>query len=201
MLARQDDAVPVSEVRAVAELCRSLIGSHQLQDKDRKDDPLFKPGDIGLLAPVGTQLWRNERALEQLVIPVASQAGKGFFRRQEIQDLIAVTRTLPDSRDTLAFGALMRGPLVGLSEEALLDIINGPPALEDPNGQTMEIARHADTGASRNAQIRVLPMPGKKFARVRHFSTMGTGPYNILVRRDGCLFCRRQLPVCPHSPA
>ena len=121
-----------SEARAVADLCQRLIGSHAIQDKDRSDDPLVKPGDIALVAPAGTQLWRYERALERLDIPVASQAGKGFFRRQEIQDLIAITRTLADSRDTVAFGALMRGPLVGLSEEELLDIIEGLPAPEDP---------------------------------------------------------------------
>ena len=122
-----------AEALAVAQLCQRLIGSYGLQDRDRTDDPLARAGDIALLAPGGTQLWRYERALEQAGIPVASQAGKGFFRRQEIQDLIAITRTLADSRDTVAFGALMRGPLVGLTEEELLDIVDGLPALEDPS--------------------------------------------------------------------
>ena len=54
---------------------------------------------------------------------MATQAGKGLFRRQEIQDLIALTRVLADRRDTLALGALLRGPLVGLTEEELLDIV------------------------------------------------------------------------------
>jgi superfamily I DNA/RNA helicase len=61
-------------------------------------------------------LWRFEEALEQRGIPVSTQAGKGFFRRQEIQDLIAVTRAIADARDTLALGAPLRGPLVGLTE-------------------------------------------------------------------------------------
>ena len=60
-------------------------------------------------------------------IPVSTQAGKGFFRRQEIQDLIAVTRAIADARDTLALGALLRGPLVGLTEAELLDIAEGLP--------------------------------------------------------------------------
>lgn len=84
-------------------------------------------GDIALLAPVGTDLWRFEEALEQRGIPVSTQAGKGFFRRQEIQDLIALTRAIADARDTLALGALLRGPLVGLSESELLDIAEGIP--------------------------------------------------------------------------
>jgi hypothetical protein len=44
-------------------------------------------------------------------LPIASQAGKGLFRRQEVQDLVALARVLADGRDTLAFGALMRGPV------------------------------------------------------------------------------------------
>ena len=94
---------------------------------------MARAGDIALLAPTGTELWRYERALERAGIPVASQAGKGFFRRQEIQDLIAIARALIDPRDTVALGALMRGPLVGLTEEALLDIVYGLP--DDGSGR------------------------------------------------------------------
>ena len=38
---------------------------------------------------------------------------------------------LADGADTLAFGALMRGPIVGLSEEELLDITGGLAPRED----------------------------------------------------------------------
>jgi CRISPR-associated exonuclease Cas4 len=84
-----------------------------------------------LLAPTGAELWRYERALEQRGLPIASQAGKSLFRRQEVQDLLALARVLADAGDTLAFGALLRGPLVGLTEEELLDITVGlPPHLD-----------------------------------------------------------------------
>jgi CRISPR-associated exonuclease Cas4 len=90
--------------------------------------------NIALLAPTGTDLWRYERALEEQGLPIATQAGKGFFRRQETQDLLALTRTLADAGDTLAFGALMRGPLVGLTEEELLDITAALPPRPDESG-------------------------------------------------------------------
>lgn len=93
-----------------------------------------RPGDIALLAPTGSDLWRYEEALERRGVPVATQAGKGLFRRQEIQDLIAITRVLADRRDTLALTALLRGPLVGLTEEELLDIIWSLPRSEDDQG-------------------------------------------------------------------
>ncbi len=120
-----------AEADAVSELCARLIGSHPVQDRKAGAERLCRPGDIALLAPAGTELWRYEEALERRGIPVATQAGKGLFRRQEVQDLIAITRVLADRRDTLALGALLRGPLVGLSEEELLDIVWALPRSEE----------------------------------------------------------------------
>ena len=119
------------EAEAVAELCARLIGSEPVPDPTNGRQRPCRAGDIALLAPTGSDLWRYEEALEEHGIPVATQAGKGLYRRQEIQDLIAVTRVLADRRDTLALGALLRGPLVGLTEEELLDIVWSLPCSED----------------------------------------------------------------------
>ena len=123
------DALRDAEAERVAELCMRLVGNVQVHERDQWRPCRF--GDIALLAPVGTELWRFEEALEDQGIQVSTQAGKGFFHRQEIQDLIAVTRAIADPRDTLALGALLRGPLVGLTETELLDIAEGIPI--DPN--------------------------------------------------------------------
>jgi ATP-dependent exoDNAse (exonuclease V) beta subunit len=119
------------EADAVAEMCARLIGSEAILDRKSGERRPCRPGDIALLAPTGSDLWRYEEALERRGIPVATQAGKGLFRRQEIQDLIALTRVLADRRDTLALGALLRGPLVGLTEEELLDIVWALPRPEE----------------------------------------------------------------------
>lgn len=125
-----------AEAEAVADLCASLIGHRQILDRKTGQLRHCRPGDIALLAPTGTDLWRYEEPLERRGIPVATQAGKGLFWRQEIQDLIALTRVLADARDSLALGALLRGPLVGLSDEQLLDIA---AALPRPEGQEAKI--------------------------------------------------------------
>ncbi|WP_298253199.1 UvrD-helicase domain-containing protein [Bradyrhizobium sp.] len=109
------------EARVVAEVCTRLIGNVEVKLNDGETRRL-SPGDIALLAPVSTDLWRYERALEEAGLPFASQAGKNLFRRQEAQDLVTLIRALADPRDTLALGALLRGPLVGLTEQELLDI-------------------------------------------------------------------------------
>ncbi|CAN7745564.1 UvrD-helicase domain-containing protein [Mesorhizobium sp. LjNodule214] len=124
---RQRDA----EADAIADLCARLIDTHPIVDRRSGTERPCQAGDIALLAPTGAELWRYEEALERRGIPVATQAGKGLFRRQEIQDLIALTRVLTDRRDTLALGSLLRGPLVGLTEEELLDIVWALPRSEE----------------------------------------------------------------------
>ncbi len=119
------------EAEAVADMCARLIDSETILDRKTGERRACRAGDIALLAPTGSDLWRYEEALERRGIPVATQAGKGLFRRQEVQDLIALTRVLADRRDTLALGALLRGPLVGLTEEELLDIIWALPRSQD----------------------------------------------------------------------
>jgi len=130
------------EAQVVAELVRSLIGSYPVWDREAKALRPCRAGDIALLAPTGTELWMFERALDDRGIPLASQAGKGFFRRQEVQDLIAIARTVADARDTLAFGALLRGPLIGLTEEEIADAIGALPLGE--NGAPGRLYLHTD---------------------------------------------------------
>jgi CRISPR-associated exonuclease Cas4 len=124
------DEIRDEEARTVAEICARLIGNVQVRGSHR-ELRMLAPGDIALLAPAGRELWRYERALEEVGLPFVSQAGKNLFRRQEVQDMVALVRALADPRDTLALGALLRGPFVGLTERELLDVTAGLPALAD----------------------------------------------------------------------
>jgi len=121
------------EARTVADICARLIGNVRVR-RSSGETSLIVPGDIALLAPVGTELWRYERALEENGLPLVSQAGRNLFRRQEAQDFVMLIRALADPRDTLALGALLRGPLVGLTDQELLDITQGL-APEDTEGR------------------------------------------------------------------
>ncbi len=115
-----------AEAEGVAAACAALLERLSLPDGDGEVRPLAA-GDIALLTPGASDLWIYEQALRRAGLPIVSHAGKGFFRRQETQDLVALARVLADPGDGLAFGALMRGPLVGLTDEALLDIAMALP--------------------------------------------------------------------------
>ncbi|MER9946225.1 UvrD-helicase domain-containing protein [Mesorhizobium sp. M0092] len=111
------------EALAVAEICDELIGRLPVRQKDGSLRPA-RAGDIALMAASHTELWRYEHELERRRIPVASQAGKALMRRPETLDVLTLLRALSDATDKLAFGALLRGPIIGLSDAELLDIVN-----------------------------------------------------------------------------
>lgn len=135
-----------AEAERVAEICAALVGNTSILRADDTRTPV-RAGDIALLSPGHTELWRYERALEQRGLAVSSQAGQTLMRRQETQDILALVRVLADSSDTFAFGALMRGPLVGLSEQELLDITAA--LSENGKGQSFFTVR-TDPGAVRH---------------------------------------------------
>ncbi|MCG7400489.1 MULTISPECIES: UvrD-helicase domain-containing protein [Caballeronia] len=168
---RQRDA----EAEAVGDLCARLVSGGTVLDRRTGEARACRPGDIALLAPTGSDLWRYEEALERRGIPVATQAGKGFFRRQEIQDLIAITRVLAERKDALALGALLRGPLVGLTDEELLDIVWALPR----TGDGERVAR-LDLTVDREAIAHPLARDviGKLQALTRH--SHATTPYHLL---------------------
>ncbi len=165
-----------AEADAIAELCARLIESHPIIDRRSGAERPCQPGDIALLAPTGAELWRYEEALERRGIPVATQAGKGLFRRQEVQDLIALTRVLVDRRDTLALGALLRGPLVGLTEEELLDIIWGLPRSEEQPDRIPRLDLSVDPAAIAH------PLAREVIERLQSLSRRGnsTTPHELL---------------------
>jgi ATP-dependent exoDNAse (exonuclease V) beta subunit len=96
-----------AEAEAVAAICRRLVGTIEVSRADGPPTKL-KPGDIALLAPAGTDLWRYEAALKAKGLSISSQAGKTLMLREETQDVLALLRALADPTDTLAFGAFMR---------------------------------------------------------------------------------------------
>lgn len=165
-----------AEADAVAQLCARLIGSEMIHDRRSGRSRACRPGDIALLAPTGSDLWRYEEALERQGIAVATQAGKGLFRRQEIQDLIALTRVLADRRDTLALGALLRGPLVGLTEEELLDIIWALPRSEDEPDTLPRL----DLGVDASLIAHLVARPALEKLQGLYRRTNSTTPHELL---------------------
>jgi len=67
-----------------------------------------------------------ESAFRQANIPYQTVLGRGFYEREEITDLIQLLRFLDNKTDELALAAVLRSPLCGISDNALLALRTPP---------------------------------------------------------------------------
>lgn len=83
-------------------------------------------GDIAVLLRAFTGVWTYENALRRAGVPYLTVQGKGFYQREEITDLIQLLRFLDNTTDELALAAILRSPLGGISDNALLALRCAP---------------------------------------------------------------------------
>ena len=60
------------------------------------------------------------QAFEEAGIPYVVNMGKGFYETAEVKDLTQLLRTVANPRDEVSLAAVLRSPLVAVSDEALL---------------------------------------------------------------------------------
>jgi ATP-dependent helicase/nuclease subunit A len=82
--------------------------------------------DIALLFRAMTNVQRYESAFRRANIPYQTVLGRGFYEREEITDLIQLLRFLDNKTDELALAAVLRSPLCGASDNALLALRCAP---------------------------------------------------------------------------
>ncbi|MEA3341634.1 MAG: 3'-5' exonuclease, partial [Chloroflexota bacterium] len=78
--------------------------------------------DVALLFRASTKFPVYEDALERAGIPFVTVAGRGFYDRPEIRDLLNALAAVADPTDDLALVGLLRSPAVGLSDGALYSL-------------------------------------------------------------------------------
>src|SRR5262249_32881840 len=76
-------------------------------------------GDIAVLLRRFTHLTDYLDALRAAQIPYFVVRGRGFFAAQEVRDLASALTVLDDPDDLLALVAVLRSPIVGVSDETL----------------------------------------------------------------------------------
>lgn len=79
-------------------------------------------GDIAILLRALSDLKIYERALRQAGIPYVVVAGRGFYHRQEILDLISLLEFLHNTTDDLALAAVLRSPFFAMDDDLLLKL-------------------------------------------------------------------------------
>lgn len=76
-------------------------------------------GQVALLFRASTAFSTYEDALEEAGIPYVTVAGRGFYERPEVRDLLNAVRALADPTDDQALAGFLRSPVIGLKDASV----------------------------------------------------------------------------------
>jgi ATP-dependent helicase/nuclease subunit A len=127
----RDAAQLVERINALVSAGNADILSAQSESRQAASALCFKYGDIAILFRALTGVWVYESALRRAGIPYLTVQGKGFYQREEVTDLIQLLRFLDNTTDELALAAVLRSPLCGISDNALLALRCAPKIDDD----------------------------------------------------------------------
>ena len=99
-----------AEARAVARRILELLAA----------EPRRAFGDIAVLVRNTEVLPEFMAAFDDSGIPYVVNRGKGFYETREVSDLVQLLRSIANPCDEISLAAVLRSPLVEVSDEALL---------------------------------------------------------------------------------
>lgn len=104
------------------------------------DDDTLRPvnyGDIAILCRASSSFSFYEDALDEAGLPYLTVAGRGFYDRPEVRDLLNALRALSDPSDDLALVGLLRSPALGLSDRTIYELVRARGEAPSPLWDTL----------------------------------------------------------------
>ncbi len=135
---KSDGALDKAAEALVARLA-SLVEAGQIQltthdpDSGQSQVRPLDYGDIAILCRASTSFAPYENALENAGIPFLTVAGRGFYERPEVRDVLNALTALADPTDDLALAGLLRSPACGLSDLALYRLTEARAVKDAPS--------------------------------------------------------------------
>jgi ATP-dependent helicase/nuclease subunit A len=120
---KRDGALERAADALAGRLVEMVEGSHPPREPGGTRPPDY--GGIAILCRASSAFGAYENALERAGIPFLTVAGRGFYNRPEIRDLMNALQALTDPTDDLVLVGLLRSPVMGLSDAALYSLCNG----------------------------------------------------------------------------
>lgn len=110
------------EAYELAQYVRQTVeaGTLPVYDREAKIVRPIAYRDFALLFRAMTQVNLYEDAFKAAGVPYITIAGRGYYSRQEVWDLLNLLAALHNPLDNLALASIMRSPLFNLSDDALL---------------------------------------------------------------------------------
>jgi ATP-dependent exoDNAse (exonuclease V) beta subunit len=127
----QDDAM--LEARWIAARIAEMAGSMRIGKPGAQR--LAGYSDIAVLSRIIQSLGPVQQALDELGIPSQTSGGRSFYETREVKDLMAWLSVLANPLTEPELALVLRSPLVGISDETLLQLkMSGEPLWETIGG-------------------------------------------------------------------
>jgi len=107
---------------ALAVRLRELVEGRQLIIQEHERARRAEYGDIAVLCRASTAFAAYEDAFDRAGLPFLTVAGRGFYDRPEIRDLLNILAAVADPTDDLALVGALRSPVLALSDAALYQL-------------------------------------------------------------------------------
>ena len=111
---------------------RVIREQRQIHDGDAGGWRPVDYGDIAILFQSMSHISIYEDRFKALGIPFVTIAGRGYFDRQEVWDMLDLLRCLHNPADDLSLASALRSPMFGFSDDWLL-ALRDIPAGDDEN--------------------------------------------------------------------
>ncbi|MDP3504383.1 MAG: UvrD-helicase domain-containing protein [Myxococcales bacterium] len=120
------EAVRAAEAEALARYLAMMLADPSVQIVPRAPKHaaprMVVGGDVAVLFQRFTQLEVYRQALVRHGVRHRIVRGRGFYAAQEVIDLASLLQLIADPSNLIAFAAVLRSPLVGLSDTALVSL-------------------------------------------------------------------------------
>jgi len=93
-----------------------------VQDRETGEWRPARYGDVAILLRRTIYLHLYEEALERRGVPYYVVAGAGFYKQQEVLDVVHLLRVLDDPADDLHLAGVLRSPFFAVSDEGLFHL-------------------------------------------------------------------------------
>jgi len=122
-----------AEAAMLAARVRELVEGEAFDifDRDAHETRPVRYRDIAVLVPTRSNLDTYTEALDEAGVPFFTVEAGSFFQKREVLDLLDFLGIVDNPRDNLKFAAVLKSPLVELSDTALFLLRRGKEK-EDP---------------------------------------------------------------------
>jgi len=108
------------EAAEIAERIQAFVAEQQpIFDKELQETRPIAYQDIAILFQSMSHVTLYEDALKAAAIPYVTIAGRGYYNRQEVWDILDLLRFLNNPADDLALATILRSPLFAFSDDLL----------------------------------------------------------------------------------